>query len=93
MVSAIQTAAGAEPRVIGKPRTYSLEKIMAMAEALPDETIVIGDRLDTDIQLGRKAGAHTALVLTGVTTEQEARNAPPEMKPDRVIRSLLELLE
>lgn len=93
MVSAIQTAAGVEPRVIGKPQTYSLEKIMAMAGTQPDETVVIGDRLDTDIRLGKKAGAHTALVLTGVTTEQDARNAPPEMKPDRIIRSLLELVQ
>jgi len=93
IVSAIQTATGVEARVIGKPQTYSLEKIMALAGTRPDESIIIGDRLDTDIGLGKKAGAHTALVLTGVTTEDEARNAPPEMKPDRIIRSLLELLE
>ena len=93
MVAAIQTATGVEPRVIGKPATYSLEKVMALAGSTPEETIIVGDRLDTDVWVGRKAGVHTVLVLTGVTSEEEAENAPPEMKPDRIIHSLAELLE
>jgi 4-nitrophenyl phosphatase len=91
MVAAIQTATAVAPRVIGKPETYSLEKVMALVGATTEETLIIGDRLDTDILVGRKAGVHTALVLTGVTTEEEARNAPEEMKPDWIIRTLAEL--
>ena len=92
MVAAVQTAGGVEPRIIGKPSTYSLEKVMALAGSSPDETVIIGDRLDTDVCVGKKAGSHTVLVLTGVTSEEEARNAPDEMKPDRIIHTLSELL-
>ena len=93
MVAAIQTATGVDPQVIGKPDTYSVKKVMDMAGATPEETVVIGDRLDTDVWGGKRAGARTVLVLTGVTTEAEARNAPEEMKPDWIIRSLAELIQ
>ncbi|MDO8684309.1 MAG: phosphoglycolate/pyridoxal phosphate family phosphatase [Armatimonadota bacterium] len=93
MVSAVATASGVKPFVVGKPHTYSLEIIMSLAEAKPEETVIIGDRLDTDIWVGKRAGTHTVLVLTGVTTEEEAYNAPDEMKPERIIYSLRELLQ
>ena len=93
IVSAIQTASGSAPVLIGKPETYSLEKTMALAGDRPDETVIVGDRLDTDILGGNRVGAHTVLVLTGVTSAEEAAAAPPEMKPDRIIHSLTELLE
>ncbi|MDO8588283.1 MAG: phosphoglycolate/pyridoxal phosphate family phosphatase [Armatimonadota bacterium] len=91
IVAAIETATGVEPRLIGKPETYSLEMVMTLAGAEPAQTVIIGDRLDTDILVGRKAGAHTILVLTGVATEEEAHDAPDEMKPERIIRSLKDL--
>jgi ribonucleotide monophosphatase NagD (HAD superfamily) len=64
-----------------------------MAGSEPNETIIVGDRLDTDVWVGNKAGVHTALVLTGVTTKEEALEAPADMKPERIIHSLAELLE
>jgi 4-nitrophenyl phosphatase len=93
MVAAIQTATDTPPLVIGKPEIYSVRKVMDLAGATPEESIVIGDRLDTDVWGGKRAGARTALVLTGVTTEEQARNAPDEMKPDWIIRSLAELIQ
>lgn len=93
IIMAIQTAGGVEPRVIGKPETYSLEKVMELAKSTPGETVMIGDRLDTDIWVGNRAGTHTVLVLTGVSSEEEALNAPAEMKPERIIRTLDELLK
>ena len=93
MVAAIQTATGVDPQVIGKPETYSINKVMDLAGAAPEDTIVVGDRLDTDVWGGKRAGTRTVLVLTGVTTEAQARNAPDEMKPDRIIRSLVELIQ
>lgn len=92
MVAAIKTATDTEPRVVGKPEIYSVQKVMDLAGATPEESLVIGDRLDTDILGGKRAGAKTALVLTGVTNEEQARNAPEEMKPDWIIQSLAELL-
>ena len=52
---------------------------------------MIGDRLDTDIAVGRRAGARTVLVLTGVTDLEKAQSAPPDWHPDRIIGDLREL--
>jgi ribonucleotide monophosphatase NagD (HAD superfamily) len=52
---------------------------------------MIGDRLDTDIAGARALGLPSALVLTGVSTREEAGSAPATMRPDLVVDSLTEL--
>ncbi|MCX8052465.1 MAG: HAD-IIA family hydrolase [Armatimonadetes bacterium] len=92
MVAAVRTATSAEPKVIGKPETYSIEKVFESVGASPEESVIIGDRLDTDILAGNRAGAHTVLVLTGVTTREQAESAVGDMKPDRIVETLGELM-
>ncbi len=91
LVAAIQTCTGVEPLVIGKPNTYSMELLLRQAGVPADEAVLVGDRLDTDVLVGKRAGLHTVLVLTGVTNEEALAEAPPEMLPERVIRTLAEL--
>lgn len=77
---------GKQPVIIGKPETPLLE--MAL-EAMPSdvgEVVVVGDRLDTDILAGKRIGARTALVLTGVSTREQA--AACELKPDLIAADL-----
>jgi len=47
----------------------------------PEDILVVGDRLNTDIQAGKNAGCKTALVLTGISTreEAEAMSSPPDI--------------
>lgn len=68
MVAAIETCSGVEPIVIGKPEPRMILDVMAEAGAASAETLVVGDRLDTDIAAGENAGCRTWLVLTGVET-------------------------
>ena len=56
----------------------------------PYETLVVGDRLETDIAGAQKLGCLTALVLSGVTTEEQARDYHPS--PDIIVRDLTQLL-
>jgi len=93
IVSAIETASGTKPLVIGKPETYAIEKVLTSARSKPEESVMVGDRLETDILLGNRLGMHTALVLTGVCDEEAAAAAPPEMKPERMVTDLAELLD
>jgi HAD superfamily hydrolase (TIGR01450 family) len=91
MVAAIATACGREPRLIGKPQPYALEQILARAGSRPEDAVMVGDRLDTDIRVGRRVEVRTVLVLTGVTSRAEADAAAPEERPDHVIETLHEL--
>lgn len=92
IVAAIETCTGVVPKTIGKPEPYTLEIILRLAGASPEECLVIGDRLDTDIAIGNAVGARTALVLTGISTRAEAESAPPEWRPDAIWTDLRDLL-
>lgn len=91
VVSAVQTATGQEPILIGKPQTYMIEKVIEQAGVGRGEVLVVGDRLSTDIELARRAGMTAALVLTGVSTRAEAETAPDHQRPDWILRDLGEL--
>ncbi|GIV19905.1 MAG: hypothetical protein KatS3mg023_1656 [Armatimonadota bacterium] len=91
IVAAIATCTGVEPLVIGKPNVYSIQLLLQRSGVLPSQAVLVGDRLDTDVLVGKRAGVYTVLVLTGVTSEEEVWQAPPEMTPQRVIGTLAEL--
>lgn len=93
LVAAVRTATSVEPIVLGKPETYALVKLLELAKTPADRAVIVGDRLDTDILVGNRAGAHTVLVLTGVTTREQAESAEGELKPERIIETLAELIE
>ncbi len=91
LVAALATATGREPVTIGKPETHAYEAILADAGGTAADSVMVGDRLDTDIAVGRRSGAYTVLVLTGVTSPDKAHSAPPEWRPDQIIGDLREL--
>lgn len=77
MVRVVQTATGQDPQVAGKPApTLILE-----AHRDGERSLVVGDRLDTDIEGGNAAGLATLLVLTGVSTPREVLEAPERQRP------------
>ncbi len=90
-VAALVTSTGVSPITIGKPEPYTVQLILRRAGASPQECLVVGDRLDTDIAAGKKVGTRTALVLTGITSKEEALAAPPELRPDLLLTDLREL--
>jgi phosphoglycolate/pyridoxal phosphate phosphatase family enzyme len=91
MVAALEYAVGQAPVAIGKPEPYTLQEILALADGRPQDAVMVGDRLDTDIRVGRNLGLTTVLPLTGVTTRAHLRSVSPEERPDYVIESLEEL--
>lgn len=86
VVAAIRAASGVEPVVIGKPETPLLEMAAARLGLAPVDAVMVGDRLDTDITAGHRAGMLTVLVLTGVSTREELATAP--VRPDIVVNDL-----
>jgi 4-nitrophenyl phosphatase len=73
LLAAIQAATDVAPLVIGKPERVMFDVAVQRLGAAPDQTVMIGDRLETDILGAQRAGLRTALVLTGVTTPDQAR--------------------
>jgi glycerol-1-phosphatase len=79
-------ASGKEPQVAGKPAAALVDASVRRTGAR--RPLMIGDRLDTDIEGGRVAGMPTLLVLTGVADAVELLAAPPERRPDYVAADL-----
>lgn len=76
--------------VVGKPSLHMTNAILNLLHLPPERCIMIGDRLETDVQLGLKAGMTAALTLTGATTWQDAQASP--LKPHFILKDLGELL-
>lgn len=87
----IYNATGKRPTVIGKPEALMPELAMEMAGASPENTLVVGDRIYTDIKSGINAGCVTLLVMSGETTKEILENSPD--KPDFVMESAKGLIE
>lgn len=67
-VAAVAQATGATPVVVGKPEPDMARSAARKMGLLPEQCLAVGDRLDTDIEGGRRAGVDTLWVLTGVHT-------------------------
>lgn len=91
LVAAVANATGAEPLVAGKPAAPLMSD--AMKRSGVSNPLVVGDRLDTDIQGAHSVGLDSALVLTGVSTAKDLLLAPPEQRPSHVIDDLTGLLD
>ncbi|MFG1797538.1 HAD-IIA family hydrolase [Nocardia sp. NPDC049149] len=86
MVAALRTASEREPIVAGKPYAPLLED--ALVRAGTRSALVVGDRLDTDIEGANTVGLESLLVLTGVSTLDELKGASAESIPTYVADSL-----
>jgi HAD superfamily hydrolase (TIGR01450 family) len=89
VLAAVETASGATAEIGGKPEPHLFE---AACRRLPgcERVAMVGDRVASDIEGGRRAGLGTILVLTGATSRGEADRAEP--RPDHVVDDLSGLL-
>ena len=75
--------------IVGKPSPIIIEVALEVMGLPASECILIGDRIETDIRMGRESGMATGLVLTGVATEETLRESP--LKPDFVFAGIADL--
>jgi glycerol-1-phosphatase len=91
LIRVVATATGVQPLVAGKPEPpLHKESVLRTGARHP---LVVGDRLDTDIEGAQRVGADSMLVLTGVTGPAEAVLAPPSQRPAYLAEDLSGLLE
>ncbi len=86
----IEAATGVKPTMIGKPEPYLYRFAMQRLGTTPEETLAVGDRLETDILGGQRTGCPTVLVLSGVSSPAEAKSWQPQ--PDLILPNLADLL-
>jgi 4-nitrophenyl phosphatase len=91
ILRSLEAGSGRQAIVAGKPKPTMFEYAMKVINASPDSTLVIGDRLDTDILGGLEAKCLTALVLTGISTLEDLDSSP--YKPHLVFDNLSKLIE
>jgi NagD protein len=86
----ISRATDVEPYFIGKPNPLMMRSALNAIDAHSETTAMVGDRMDTDVVAGLEAGMHTVLVLTGITTRDEAERFP--YRPSRIVDSIADLV-
>ncbi|MDR1892599.1 MAG: HAD-IIA family hydrolase [Oscillospiraceae bacterium] len=89
LAAMLESATDRKPLVLGKPKPEMVYAAMKKAGALPEETVLIGDRLHTDIACGVNAGIDTVLVLSGEATQADAEKS--EVKPTLILKSVAEI--
>lgn len=72
LLALLETATDVAPVIIGKPEHVMFEVTRSRLGTAPERTLMVGDRIETDIVGAQQAGWQTALVLTGVTTAEQA---------------------
>lgn len=88
ILAALEVATDVAPTVIGKPAATMLDLAIERLGVAKSEVVIIGDRLDTDIEAGAAAGITTVLVLTGVHRVQDIARFP--VVPDFVVDDLIQ---
>ena len=91
IIALIEAASGTAPTIIGKPERGMFDAALRQLGSRPNETLMIGDRIGTDIVGAQMLGMQTALVMTGVETEKSL--IASDVQPDLVFAGLPELTE
>ncbi|KMQ51520.1 N-acetylglucosamine-6-phosphate deacetylase (NagD) [Chitinispirillum alkaliphilum] len=89
ILASIEIATGKKPYIIGKPNSLMMTIALKQLGAIGSETLMIGDRMDTDIVAGMEAGMKTCLVLSGVSHKDTSTMFP--YKPDYIFDSIKEI--
>jgi NagD protein len=85
----ISAATGVKPYYIGKPNPLMMRTALRTLNAHSEDSVMIGDRMDTDIVAGIESGLRTLLVLTGVTTHEQVERFP--YRPTWIRESIAEV--
>jgi len=87
----ITKATGRNPYFVGKPNPMMFRSALNRIEAHSESTMMVGDRMDTDVVAGIEAGLDTILVLSGSTAVADIERYP--FRPGRVLDSIADCIE
>ena len=85
----ISAATGVKPYIIGKPNPLMMRTALRTLEAHSEDSVMIGDRMETDIVAGTESGLRTILVLTGATRREQVEHFP--YRPTWILESIADV--
>jgi len=92
MIGAVEGATGKKVEtIVGKPSDIMIQVAVEAMSLSPKDCILVGDRVETDMVMGKKAGMATALVLTGIATRETIQQS--KIQPDFIWESVADLLK
>lgn len=91
LVAPIELATGRNAYFIGKPNPLMMRHAIKKIECRREDTLIIGDRMDTDIIAGIESEIETALVLSGITKEEDLALFP--YRPDHILKKAADIIE
>ncbi|HDD62671.1 MAG: haloacid dehalogenase [Chloroflexota bacterium] len=91
VIGALQVSSGVTPYVVGKPHKAIFEAALDELGVKPEEALMVGDRLDTDILGANQYGVHSAAVLTGISSRETIEEST--IKPSFVFENITTLLQ
>ena len=91
IIGALEISTGVKPIIAGKPNPTLYEFALERLGTSPAETLVVGDRMETDILGAQKLGCPSALVLSGIASRAEAESHQPPV--DFIAATLRDLLD
>jgi len=93
MIAAIEAVTGKNVEiVVGKPSPIMIQAALEVMGLKPEDCILIGDRLETDIKMGKESGIATGIVLTGVTDEETLKGSKhTSLQPDFVFQGIADV--
>lgn len=89
MAGLIEKASGRSPFFCGKPNPFMMRSALKYLGVHSEDTIMVGDRMDTDVISGIQSGMETILVLSGVTSEKQIKEYP--FRPHHVVKSVADI--
>ena len=87
----ITKATGVDPYFVGKPNPLMMRSALNRIDAHSETTVMVGDRMDTDVVSGLEAGLRTILVLTGSTRPEQVERFP--YRPTRIVDSVADVVD
>ncbi len=93
MVAAVERSTGEKPVVLGKPNRYGVELMLGENGLKKGEALIVGDRIETDVLTGKRAGIRSVLVLTGASKKKDIKRLKKHERPDFVLESVVDLPE
>ncbi len=91
LIAVVELSTGVTPTIIGKPERYIFDEAVRRLNADPTTTIMVGDRLNTDIVGAHNAGLPSLLVLSGIATYEEATTA--SIQPTHILPNIAALYD